>query len=82
LNSLPLKSLVELRLHLPDLPKAVVRSIDGACREAAANGSGDENLAAALTLSPSLELRVLGWTLLANAGDAAVSTVWNNLIAQ
>jgi hypothetical protein len=82
LNSLPLKSLVELRLHLPDLPKAVVRSIDGACREAATRGSVDENLAAALTLSPSLELRVLGWTLLANAGDAAVSTVWNNLIAQ
>jgi hypothetical protein len=81
-NSLPLKSLVELRLHLPDLPKAVVRSIDGACSDAVAKGSGDENLAAALTLSPSLELRTLGWTLLANAGDATVSTVWNNLLSQ
>jgi hypothetical protein len=81
-GALPLKSLVELRLHLPELPKAVVRSIDSACKEAVAKGGGDENLAAALTLSPSHELRALGWTLLANAGDATVATVWNNLVAQ
>lgn len=81
-NALPLKSLVELRLHLPDLPKTVVRSIDAACRDAVAKGAGDENLAAALTLSPSHELRALGWTLLGNASDATVAAVWNNLIAQ
>lgn len=81
-GALPLKSLVELRLHLPELPKAVVRSIDAACKEAVAKGAGDENLAAALTLSPSHELRTLGWTLLANAGDATVATVWTNLVAQ
>jgi hypothetical protein len=81
-GSLPLKSLVELRLHLPDLPQAVVRTIDAACKEVVAEGAGDENLAAALTLSPSAELRALGWTLLVNAGDATVATVWNNLVAQ
>lgn len=81
-NSLPLKTLVELRLHLPDLPKGVVRAIDGACREAVAKGAGEENLAAALTLSPAPELRTLGWSLLANASDATVSTVWTSLIAQ
>jgi len=81
-NALPLKSLVELRLHLPDLPKTVVRKIDGACRDAVAKGTGDEHLAAALTLSPSAELRALGWGLLATASDATVSTVWDNLIAQ
>jgi hypothetical protein len=81
-KALPLKSLVELRLHLPDLPATVVRSIDRACRDAAAEGVGDENLAAALTLSPSHELRALGWTLLVNASDVTVATVWSNLIAQ
>jgi hypothetical protein len=81
-SALPLKSLVELRLHLPELPKTVVRSIDAACRDAAAQSAGDESLAAALTLSPSHELRALGWTLLGNASDATVATVWNNLIAQ
>jgi len=81
-NALPLKTLVELRLHLPQLPKAVVRSIDGACRDAVTKGAGDENLAAALTLSPAPELRALGWALLANASDATVFTVWTNLIAQ
>lgn len=81
-GALPLKSLVELRLQLPELPKAVVRSIDAACKEAVAKGADDENLAAALTLSPSHELRTLGWTLLANAGDATVATVWTNLVAQ
>ncbi len=81
-STLPLKSLVELRLHLPELPKGVVRSIDAACKEAVAKGAGDENLAAALTLSPSNELRALGWSLLVNAGDATVATVWNNLVAQ
>lgn len=81
-DALPLKSLVELRFHLPELPQSVVRSIDAACKEAVAKGAGDENLAAALTLSPSNALRALGWTLLANAGDATVATVWNNLIAQ
>jgi hypothetical protein len=81
-KALPLKSLVELRLHLPDLPGTVVRSIDRACRGAVAMGAGDENLAAALTLSPSHELRALGWALLATANDVTVATVWSNLIAQ
>lgn len=81
-KALPLKSLVELRLHLPDLPATVVRSIDRACRDAVAKGAGDENLAAALTLSPSHELRALGWALLVTANDANVATVWSNLIAQ
>jgi hypothetical protein len=49
-GGLPLKSLVELRLHLPELPKAVVRSIDAACKEAVAKGAGDENLAWAVLL--------------------------------
>ncbi len=80
-GALPLKSLVELRLQLSELPQSVVRSIDEACKEAVAKGAGDENLAAALTLSLSHALRVLGWTLLANAGDATVATVWNNLVA-
>ena len=80
-KALPLKSLVELRLHLPDLPATVVRSIDRACREAIAKGAGDENLTAALTLSPSHELRALGWALLVTASDVTVSTVWSNLIA-
>lgn len=81
-GALPIKSLVELRLHLPELPKAVVRSIDAACKAAVVTGTGDENLAAALTLSPSHDLRALGWTLLTNAGDATIATVWNNLVAQ
>jgi hypothetical protein len=81
-SALPLKSLVELRLRLPELPKSVVRSIDTACEEAVAKGAGDENLAAALTLSPSHELRALGWALLANAVDATVGTVWSNLVDQ
>ena len=81
-SALPLKTLVELRLHLPDLPQSVVRSIDEACRGAVNQGERDENLAAALTLSPSRELRILGWILLSNASDAALATVWNNLIAQ
>lgn len=81
-KELPLKSLVELRLHLPDLPATVVRSIDRACRDAVAKGAGDENLAAALTLSPSHELRALGWALLVTANDLTVATVWSNLIAQ
>jgi len=81
-KALPLKSLVELRLQLPDLPVTVVRSIDRACHDAVANGAGDENLAAALTLSPSRQLRALGWALLATANDATVATVWNNLMAQ
>lgn len=82
LSALPLKSLVELRLHLPNLSKTVARSIDGACKEAVAKGADREDLAAALTLSPSHELRALAWTLLANAGDETVATVWNNLVAQ
>lgn len=45
-------------------------------------GNGDENLAAALTLSPSKELQELGWSLLSNAGDPAIATVWGNLISQ
>jgi hypothetical protein len=81
-NALPLKTLVELRLHLPNLPKAVVRSIDGACRDAVAREAADENLAAALTLSPAPELRALGCALLANASDATLLTVWTNLTAQ
>lgn len=81
-KALPLKSLVELRLYLPDLPATVVRSIDRACRDAVAKGAGDENLAAALTLSPSHELRALGWALLVTANDVTVATVWSNLIAQ
>ena len=82
LKALPLKSLVELRLQLTDLPRAVVTAIDTACLTAAMEGSGDENLAAALTLSPSRELRELGWALLSNAGDPAIATVWGNLISQ
>jgi hypothetical protein len=82
LQALPLKSLVELRLQLTDLPRAVVATIDAACLTAAMKGGGDENLAAALTLSPSKELRELGWTLLANAGDSTIATVWGNLISQ
>jgi hypothetical protein len=80
--ALPLKSLVELRLNLPELPKGVVRTIDTACKDAVGKGAGDESLAAALTLSPSPALRTLGWELLANAGDETVATVWNYLIAQ
>ena len=82
LKALPLKSLVELRLQLTDLPRAVVTAIDAACLTAAMEGSGDENLAAALTLSPSKELRELGWSLLSNAGDPTIATVWGNLISQ
>lgn len=82
LKALPLKSLVELRIHLPGLSATVVRSIDRACQDAVAKGSGDESLAAALTLSPSRELRALGWNLLTTAKDATVATVWGNLIAQ
>ena len=82
LKALPLKSLIELRLQLTDLPRAVVTAIDAACFAAAMEGSGDENLAAALTLSPSKELRELGWSLLSNAGDPAIATVWGNLISQ
>ena len=81
-NSLPLKALVELRLYLPDLSKVVVQCIDSACRNSASGGVGDENIAAALTLSPSKELRELGWRILSNAGDTTIATVWNNLIAQ
>jgi hypothetical protein len=80
-SALPLKTLVELRLHLPHLSKSVVRSIDSVCRDAVAKGVGDESLAAALTLSPAPDLRKLGWALLANASDATVLTVWTNLIA-
>ena len=82
LKALPLKSLVELRIQLTDLPKPVVTAIDAACLTAAMEGSGDENLAAALTLSPSKELRELGWSLLSNAGDPTIATVWGNLISQ
>jgi hypothetical protein len=81
-GALPLKTLIELRLHLPDLPQSVVRSIDAACQGAVIQGAGDEYLAAALTLSPSRELRLLGWGLLRNASDAILATVWNNLTAQ
>ena len=81
-SALPLKTLVELRLHLPDLSKSVVGSIDGACRDAVMKGVGDESLAAALALSPAPDLRKLGWALLANASDATVLTVWTNLVAQ
>ncbi|MBM3383524.1 MAG: hypothetical protein FJY40_00125 [Betaproteobacteria bacterium] len=38
-NALPLKTLVELRLHLPNLPRAVVQTTDGACRAAAAGAA-------------------------------------------
>jgi hypothetical protein len=82
LKALPLKSLVELRIQLTDLPRAVVTAIDAACLTAAMEGSGDVNLAAALTLSPSRELRELGWSLLSNAGDPTIATVWDNLISQ
>ena len=82
LKALPLKSLVELRLQLTDLPRSVVTAIDGACSSAAMEGSGDENLAAALTLSPSKELRELGWSLLSNASDLAIATIWASLSSQ
>jgi hypothetical protein len=81
-NELPLKTLVELRLQLRDLPAGVVRAIDKACRNAVAQGVGDDNLAAALTLSPSAELRTLGWQLLAGASDSTITAVWDQLVGQ
>ena len=82
LKALPLKSLIELRLQLTDLPRVVVTAIDAACMNAALEGGGDENLAAALTLSPSKEMRELGWSLLSNGSDPMIATVWGNLVSQ
>lgn len=80
-QSLPLKTLIELRLHLPNLPGNVVRLIDRACWDTIAKGEGDENIAAALPLSPAPDLRKLGWSLLAKANDSTIATVWTTLIA-
>ena len=81
LRALPLRTLVELRIHLGSISVRAKKVIDEACRRAAELGGRDENLGAALTQSPARDLRALGWGLLAGATSAAILSVWDQLIA-
>jgi hypothetical protein len=82
LRALPLRTLVELRIHLGSLSTPAKKIIDETCRQAAMQGGRDENLGAALAQSPTRDLRTLGWGLLAGASNAAILAVWDQLITR
>jgi hypothetical protein len=81
LRELPLRTLVELRIHLESISAPAKKIIDQACRLAAELGGQDENLGVALAQSPARDVRALGWGLLTGANSATIFSVWDQLIA-
>ena len=81
LNTLPVNTLVELRLRLPGLSGAAKKAVDDACR-VAFRSNGDLRLAMALVNSPTAALRKLAWTALSSKSVGAEDLIatWRSLL--
>lgn len=81
LEQLPVKSLVELRMRLPNISRAAIRLIDEACRRSFAVDQ-DEGLAMALAHSPTKSLRDLAWAILGKdeISSEIILKIWESLV--
>lgn len=81
LESLPIKTLIELRLNLTGISTSAKKTIDDACR-IAFRADQDENLAMALVHSPTKALRDLAWAMLSSdqvTSETQIGT-WRSLL--